>query len=44
MKKIDHIITKLKENKPILEVMEKLGFIERTGVGRAIKYQILERR
>jgi Fic family protein len=27
-----------------LEVMEKLGFIERTGVGRAIKYQILERR
>lgn len=27
-----------------LEVMEKLGFIERTGVGRAIKYQILQRR
>ena len=27
-----------------LEVMEKLGFIERTGVGRAIKYQILQGR
>jgi Fic family protein len=26
------------------EVMEKLGFIERTGIGRAIKYQILKRR
>ncbi|MCX9013626.1 MAG: Fic family protein [Candidatus Methanoperedens sp.] len=25
-----------------LEVMEKLGFIERTGVGRAIKYRILQ--
>jgi len=25
-----------------LEVMEKLGFIERTGVGRAIKYRILK--
>jgi len=27
-----------------LEVMEKLGFIERTGVGRAIKYRILQGR
>jgi Fic family protein len=27
-----------------LEVMEKLGFIERTGVGRAIKYKIIQRR
>ena len=27
-----------------LEVMEKLGFIERTGVGRAIKYRILKGR
>jgi len=27
-----------------LEVLEKLGFIERTGVGRAIKYMILQRR
>ncbi len=27
-----------------LEVMEKLGFIERTGVGRAIKYRILQER
>lgn len=27
-----------------LEVMEKLGFIERTGVGRAIKYMILQGR
>ena len=25
-----------------LEVIEKLGFIERTGVGRAIKYRILQ--